>query len=68
MRIDILMGLEEMDFRECRQRREVENFENMSVNVILISDLIENKERTARPQDLIDAANLRRELSKSKPN
>lgn len=64
-RIDILMGLEEMDFVDCWARRVPETVEGVNMNVISIRDLIENKERTARPQDMIDAANLRAKLAKS---
>jgi len=58
-RIDILMGLEAMDFEDCWSRRVPEALEGIPMNVISVADLIQNKERTARPQDLIDAANLR---------
>lgn len=58
-RIDILMGLEDMDFSECWNRRVVTELDEMTFNFISIDDLIENKERTGRPQDLIDADNLR---------
>ena len=59
-RIDILMSLDEMEFADCWLRRVPESFEGVPMNLISIPDLIENKERTARPQDLIDAANLRK--------
>ncbi len=64
-RIDILMGLEAMDFVDCWPRRIQETLDGVAMNVISISDLIENKERTARAQDLIDAANLRAKLAKN---
>ena len=58
-RIDILMGLEGLDFDACWERRKTATIGEMSVNYISISDLIVNKERAARPQDIIDAANPR---------
>ena len=58
-RIDILSGLKEMDFTDCWSRRKVVQMSDLSINYISASDLIDNKERTGRPQDLIDAKNLR---------
>lgn len=58
-RIDILMGLESMDFENCWKRRVTAELDELTLNFISIADLIENKERTGRPQDLIDARNLR---------
>lgn len=58
-RIDILMGLEEMDFNECWKRRVLAELDELTLNFISVADLIENKERTARPQDLLDAKSLR---------
>jgi len=62
-RIDILMSLDEMEFADCWPRRVPEIFDGVSMNLISIADLVENKERTGRPQDLIDAANLRKKLA-----
>ncbi len=58
-RVDILMGLEQMDFERCWARRVTASFGDLTLNFISLADLIENKERTGRPQDLIDAENLR---------
>jgi hypothetical protein len=62
-RIDILMGLESMSFSDCWSRRITDEIDGQKINLISIPDLIENKERTARPQDLIDAALLRKKLA-----
>lgn len=59
VRIDIIMDLKAMKFNDCWLRRVVADVEGVSINFISISDLIENKEKTARPQDLIDAKHLR---------
>jgi hypothetical protein len=58
-RVDILMGLEAMDFDACWTRRVSAVLDDLTLNFISVADLIENKERTGRPQDLIDAQNLR---------
>jgi hypothetical protein len=49
-RIDILMGLEAMDFEDCWKRRVTAELDELTLNFISIADLIENKERTGRPQ------------------
>lgn len=63
-RIDIIMGLAKMTFDDCWKRRELVNLGEIPVNFISLSDLIETKELSGRPQDLIDADNLRRQLNK----
>ncbi len=59
-RIDILMGLEGLEFGDCWQRRKTSMIADIALHYISIADLIVNKERAGRPQDLIDAKNLRR--------
>lgn len=61
-RIDILMGLDGLYFGECWQRRSSSSIGKIPVNYISIADLIVNKELAGRPQDLIDAQNLRQKL------
>lgn len=58
-RIDIISQLEEMDFTDCWQRRKTVNIGELTINYISLDDLIENKERTARPHDLADVEHLR---------
>ena len=58
-RIDIISELEEMDFSACWERRKTVNIGELTINYISLDDLIENKERTARPHDLADAEHLR---------
>ena len=58
-RIDIISQLEDMDFADCWDRRKMVSLGELSVNYISLDDLIENKERTARPHDLADAEHLR---------
>ncbi len=65
-RIDIITQLEEMDFAACWERRKTVSFGDLTVEYISLDDLIENKERTARPHDLADAAHLRTARTKRK--
>ena len=65
-RIDIITQLVEMDFAQCWQRRKTVSIGELTVEYIAIDDLIENKERTARPHDLADAEHLRTALANSR--
>jgi hypothetical protein len=58
-RVDILMGLKAMDFDECWQRRSTTTIGDLEIHFISIDDLIVNKQKTGRPQDLIDAKILK---------
>jgi len=58
-RIDIITQLEEMDFGACWTRRKTASLGDLPVDYISLDDLIENKERTARPHDLADVEHLR---------
>ncbi|MBX3291090.1 MAG: nucleotidyltransferase [Acidobacteria bacterium] len=62
-RVDIIMGLAEMDFDNCWKRRESVSIGEIPMNFISLSDLIETKDLAGRPQDIIDADNLRRQLN-----
>lgn len=54
-RIDILMGLEGLDFDECQSRRATAKIGEIEMYFISIDDLILNKKLAGRPQDLRDA-------------
>ena len=54
-RIDILMGLKELNFDDCWQRRATAAIGEIEINFISLDDLIRNKKIAARPQDLRDA-------------
>jgi hypothetical protein len=54
-RIDILMGLKELDFDECQKRRVTAKIGEIEIYFISIDDLIFNKKLAGRPQDLHDA-------------
>ena len=62
LRIDILAGLKEMNFSDCWSRRKVVMLGDLSVNYISAKDLIINKEKAGRPQDLVDVTNLRKKI------
>jgi len=67
VRIDILMGLKELDFDECWERRATAKISEIEIYFISLDDLIYNKKLAGRPQDLRDAENLelkKREQSK----
>lgn len=58
-RIDILMGLKDLDFDECWQRHATAVIGALEITFISIDDLIFNKQLAGRPQDLQDAENLK---------
>lgn len=61
-RIDILMGLTDMSFEECWQRRETASVAEIPIEFISLNDLIDNKMRAGRPQDLIDVEKLQKKV------
>ncbi len=58
-RIDILMGLKELDFEECWKRRSTSIIGDLELHFISIDDLILNKTLAGRPQDLRDVEILK---------
>ncbi|MGI8408308.1 MAG: hypothetical protein ACR2M8_00325 [Pyrinomonadaceae bacterium] len=57
-RIDVLMGLKELSFDDCWERRVTTVIDETETYFISIDDLIKNKRITGRPQDLLDAESL----------
>jgi len=55
VRVDILMGIPGVYFREAWERRETVWFDDLPVFFISRQDLITAKRASGRPQDLIDA-------------
>ena len=55
VRVDILMGIPGVQFREAWKRRETVWFDDLPVFFISRQDLITAKRSSGRPQDLIDA-------------
>lgn len=58
-RIDILMAVKGLDFKDAWERRVQAAFEDVRMNVVSKEDLLISKEAAGRPQDLIDADLLR---------
>lgn len=58
VRIDILMSVDGVSFEEAWPNRTQTDFDGVLVWVIGRADLVRNKRTSARPQDLLDVANL----------
>jgi len=54
LRVDILMGIPGLEFRQAWENRVVVDFDGLSVKFISKDDLIVSKRASGRPQDLID--------------
>lgn len=61
-RVDIVTGIDGVEFEEAWAHRIESFYGNQPVNVIGLNELIRNKEATGRPQDALDAQNLRERL------
>jgi len=61
-RIDVLMDVDGSNFDDCWERRVESSFGTVKAVFISIDDLIKTKLLLARPQDLIDAENLRKKI------
>ncbi len=64
VRVDILTSLVGLDFDVCWERRTTTKWGKTAVNVLSARDLVENKRRVARPQDLLDVERLKPLLEK----
>ena len=58
VRVDILMGIPGMDFKQAWRKRVETDFDGLLVSFISREDLIAAKRASGRPQDLIDADTL----------
>lgn len=58
-RIDILMGLKNLDFDKCWENRAFSKLGDLEIYFISLDDLIFNKQLAGRPQDLRDVENLK---------
>lgn len=54
-RVDILMGLKELSFDDCWERKATITLGEIEIHFISLDDLIRNKRIAGRPQDLRDA-------------
>jgi hypothetical protein len=59
-RIDILMAVKGLEFARAWEHRVEASLEDVTMSVVSKEDLIIAKEAVGRPQDLIDAAALRK--------
>ena len=71
-RIDLLVDVDGLDFRECFTNRATENVDGVDIHFIGKQDLIRAKDIAARPKDIADAHTLRtmdelKEGKKGKP-
>jgi hypothetical protein len=70
-RVDILMGLSGLDFEQAWQHQVKGSYGEIKTQFLSIEDLIINKSKAGRPQDLMDVENLRlaqqRNLIKNNP-
>ena len=58
-RIDVIMSVKELDFETSWQNKVESKYDDVTVYFLSLEDLLKNKESVGRPQDLIDASNLR---------
>jgi len=58
VRVDILMGMKNIEFDYSWKHRRITTFDNIKVNIIGIKELIKSKEKTKRFMDKIDVKNL----------
>ena len=59
-RLDVMMSIPGVEFESAWEHREDVPLEGLTVPFISRADLIKAKEASGRPQDLIDAENLRK--------
>lgn len=62
VRVDILMSIDGVEFGDAWDRKKRLDLGGVECWVLSPEDLVVNKELAARPQDLMDALNLRKAL------
>lgn len=60
-RIEILNQISGVDFADCIRRKELADFDGLTVPVIAVEDLIRNKRASGRHKDLADIEGLNRD-------
>ena len=60
LRIDVLTGIDAVEFEEAWQERIVTRFAGQSVPVLSVAHLVRNKRAVGRPQDIADLEWLER--------
>jgi hypothetical protein len=66
VRIDILMSIPGLTFREAWKNRVISDLGGVSANILSKEDLIASKNTSGRPQDLVDIQTLNTPLRKAK--
>jgi len=66
-RVDIIMGLEELNFDEAYKKCMSLEFDNVKIKVLSIDDLIKSKKKTGRLQDQLDIERLEKAKRLKKP-
>ena len=66
-RIDVITGIEGLDFDACWPRRSPGKYADCDVSYLSRADLVRNKRAVGRPQDLLDVARLEGRASRRKP-
>jgi hypothetical protein len=60
LRVDIMMSIPGIGFDEAWENREVVELDDLKIFFISRSDLIQSKEASGRPQDMIDIDKLKK--------
>jgi hypothetical protein len=58
IKIEILTNASGIEFEDCYSRRQIITVDDIIISLISREDLIQNKKKAARPQDLADVARL----------
>lgn len=62
VRVDIIMGIPDINFTFAWKNKTSAVFEDIKVNIISLDDLLKSKRKTKRPIDAIDIENLKLKL------
>ena len=66
-RIDVIMGIPGCEFSPCWKRRTKSVYGGVPIFIMGAEDLLRSKRSAGRPQDLLDAENLKRTGAKKSP-
>ena len=66
VRVDILMGVSDIEFKQAWEQRSVAKFDGVKANIIGIEELFKAKQSARRKADISDIENLRQRLRSKK--
>lgn len=66
VRVDILMGVSDIEFKEAWAHRSVATLEGVKANIIGIEELVKAKQSARRKADILDIENLRQHVMAKK--